>query len=94
MRSFLFGLSSGLIFLTAGLMIDSNHFILTAVGIIGIGSLLVSGLLTGAFIDGDRIRANFANENKQERSKRINISMNLFLFGLPNLIAGILLVIL
>ncbi|WP_459910912.1 DUF5316 family protein [Desulfotomaculum defluvii] len=48
-------------------------------------AFLTSGLLSVAFISGDRVRANWANEDSEERSIRNAWASKLFLFGVPNL---------
>lgn len=60
-------------------------------GGVGLGSLLISGLVSGVFVSGDKIRANYWTENKGDRKKRTE-SMYIFaLFGAPNFISAIIL---
>ncbi|MFS0861189.1 DUF5316 domain-containing protein [Fredinandcohnia sp. 179-A 10B2 NHS] len=59
-------------------------------GGIGIGALILSGVTFGAFISGDRMRANYYSEEKSEREKRVKTATNFFLAGLPNIIGSIL----
>lgn len=59
-------------------------------GIIGLISFLISGLLTGAFNSGDRIRANWTHEDSEDQDYRQKRASQLFLFGLPNLAGAIL----
>jgi drug/metabolite transporter (DMT)-like permease len=49
----------------------------------------ISGLLTNAFLSGDRIRATFHSETKEHREARTNWAIQLFLLGLPNCAAAI-----
>jgi hypothetical protein len=50
----------------------------------------LAGILSGAFISGDRLRANYATESKDDaraKNKRMN---QLFFFGLPYLFIALL----
>ncbi|MFG6147625.1 DUF5316 family protein [Halobacillus sp. B23F22_1] len=68
----------------------------TAVKIIGISAavpLLITGTLTGAFVSGDRHRANYHTEVKGDRnskSKRIN---GLLVMSAPNAVLIIILIV-
>ncbi|TDL82475.1 DUF5316 domain-containing protein [Peribacillus frigoritolerans] len=50
----------------------------------------ISGLLTNAFLGGDRIRANFHSETNEHREARTNWAIQLFLLGLPSCAAAII----
>ncbi|WP_242832528.1 DUF5316 family protein [Desulfosporosinus orientis] len=43
--------------------------------------------MSGAFISGDRVRANYSDS--KDFIERTNLGSKLFLFGLPCLVAGI-----
>lgn len=58
-------------------------------GVIGLASFLISGLLSGVFVSGDRIRANYTNEDDEDKGIRQGWASKLFLFGLPNLVGAI-----
>ncbi|MCH1625856.1 DUF5316 domain-containing protein [Fredinandcohnia sp. SECRCQ15] len=62
-------------------------------GISGIVFLLIAGILSGSFISGDRIRANFATETKSDRLMRNRWLFIFSLIGAPNLIVALLLTI-
>lgn len=62
-------------------------------GGIGVSSLLLSGILTGSFISGDRARANMSIETTEDRKFRNKYSSLLFLFGLPFLITAIIIIL-
>jgi hypothetical protein len=49
----------------------------------------VSGLLTNAFVNGDRVRANFHSETKKQRDARTSWAIQLFLLGLPSCAAAV-----
>lgn len=59
-------------------------------GLIGVVAFFLSGVLSGAFISGDRVRANWANEDREEREIRNAWTSKLFLFGVPNLLGAII----
>lgn len=60
-------------------------------GYIGLGSLLLAGIFEGSYISGDRLRANYATETREDRNVREKISGFLFIMSLPSLLAAILL---
>ncbi|MFT8709878.1 MAG: DUF5316 family protein [Sporolactobacillus sp.] len=93
-KTFLIGLIvAALLFLLGWL--TSAHFVFAA-GAAGIGilCLLMAGVTTGAFISGDRNRANFWSEDGESRTQRHGIGLASFLFGLPCLLSGIVLFLL
>ncbi|PLR78882.1 hypothetical protein CU633_03575 [Bacillus sp. V3-13] len=59
-------------------------------GIIGILSLGVSALFSGAFVDGDRMGRNLYSENKDTKQARFFLTNRILLIGLPNIITAIL----
>ncbi|WP_434512182.1 DUF5316 domain-containing protein [Desulfitobacterium sp. AusDCA] len=63
-------------------------------GIIGLISFLISGLFTGVFVSGDRVRANWTHEDSEDQDFRQQRASKLFLFGLPNLAGAILYIVL
>ncbi|MGM7701982.1 DUF5316 family protein [Pseudalkalibacillus sp. Hm43] len=63
-------------------------------GTVGLGSMLLSGLLLGAFVNGMQLRANYLTETKKDRKNRNRYAYMLFAFGLPNLAAGIISIVL
>lgn len=87
MRLFLTGLVvSGVLFVIS-LFLNDPKIIMYLLLIIGIIPIAISGLMSGAFVSGDRIRANYSDS--QDFIERTNISSKLFLFGLPCLVAGV-----
>ncbi|WP_143063782.1 DUF5316 domain-containing protein [Piscibacillus halophilus] len=58
-------------------------------GIAGLGSLLFGGILSGAFISGDRNRANYHSEPKEFRENRHQFMLKLLTFGAPNIVVAI-----
>ncbi|ODA42367.1 DUF5316 domain-containing protein [Desulfosporosinus sp. BG] len=59
-------------------------------GFIGIIALLISALMSGALISGDRVRANWTHEDHEDGKNRQERAFKLFLFGLPNLVGAII----
>jgi len=58
-------------------------------GMLG-GLFIISALLmSGAMASGDRMRANFASETKEDRNERNHIMNNTLLLALPNIIVAI-----
>jgi hypothetical protein len=62
-------------------------------GVAAIVPLLLSGLLSGAFVGGDRIRANFNTETKKDRKIRSKWVYRFLLISLPNICLLIILII-
>lgn len=56
---------------------------------VGVISWLLAGILSGAFISGDRTRANNSIETTEDKRIRNKYSSELFLFGLPFLITAL-----
>jgi hypothetical protein len=57
-------------------------------GTVGIISFSLAGLLSGAFVSGDRVRAISTNETNEDKKSRKERTQTLFLFGLPNIVAA------
>jgi hypothetical protein len=87
------GILSALILFICGFLTGLDVFTLVS-GIIGLICLLISGLFSGVFISGDKIRANTSTENNEERVKRIRNMYAYALIGFPNFLAAISLIIL
>lgn len=58
-------------------------------GVVGLVCMGLPAILSGALLRGDRIRANYANETKEDRKKRYRWANNFFMIGLPNIIAAV-----
>lgn len=59
-------------------------------GGVGMGSWLLAGILSGAFINSDRTRANNSIESAEDKKFRNKYSIILFIFGLPFLIIAMI----
>lgn len=64
--SFLSGLLLSFLLFILGYMTKLDIFILISGGI-GLGFLLISGILSGAFVNGDKYRANYATETSSNK---------------------------
>ncbi|WP_100489057.1 DUF5316 domain-containing protein [Sporolactobacillus pectinivorans] len=91
MKFFLYGIGLGVLLLIIGAVTPFHLFFSGAAGIIAVVSLLISGIFSGTFVNGDQNRANYWTENQQERGQRAGISFRLFLFGSPLLAVCIIL---
>lgn len=87
MRTFLAGLIVGGLLLIISLFLNDPKIIMYVLLIIGIIPIAISGLMSGAFVSGERVRANYSDS--KDFVERSNIGSKLFLFGLPCLVAGI-----
>jgi hypothetical protein len=59
-------------------------------GIIGLICLCTAGILSGAFISGDKSRANYTSQKEAERLQKTKFVKYLLALGLPNLIVALL----
>ncbi|MCP8615389.1 DUF5316 domain-containing protein [Salirhabdus salicampi] len=66
---------------------------LNIVGVCALVPMLFAGLLTGAFISGDRNRANYYNEHRDDRSRKLNWVKKLLLFSAPNIAVLVIVII-
>jgi hypothetical protein len=57
-------------------------------GVVAIISLVLSALLTGAFLDGDRLGRNLQSESKEDRKQRYSQTNSILLIGLPNILVA------
>ncbi|WP_431802967.1 DUF5316 domain-containing protein [Halobacillus andaensis] len=64
---------------------DWSLFLKITAGI-ALAPLILAGVLTGAFISGDRHRANFHSETKDDREFRSRWSKRLACFSAPSVI--------
>lgn len=91
--SFFIGLFISIIAILVGVILKDYNvsFNITAI-IAGIG-LLISAIIGGTFISGDRYRANSFSESKEEKNKRIEIIKSLLIFILPNILVAIIIIL-
>ncbi|TFB19490.1 hypothetical protein E3U55_10005 [Filobacillus milosensis] len=83
---FISGLVVALMAVFAGFVTTNWDITLVIALIAGIAPLFYAGLMSGAFVDGDRNRANYHTQDKNERESRYQLMKKLLLFASPNLI--------
>lgn len=94
MRYFLFGLLLSLLSIFVTLVIWDIHMVYVVAGTISLFFIVVSMLLSGSFVSGDRMRANVAMESDEDRENRYKVTTRSLLMALPNLIVALLFYIL
>lgn len=94
MRTLIIGLILGICSAVLVGLFGSWMVAMKIVGGVGIGSWLLAGVFSGAFISGDRTRANQHIESSEDRKLRNKYSSILFLFGLPFLIIALIIFLL
>lgn len=57
-------------------------------GYAGGGFLLLAAVFSGSLVSGDRMRANFSTETKEDRDTRLKWSTRFMLISLPNIAAS------
>lgn len=81
---FLGGVCILFIIISISLIIQNLSIFTTVTGTIGIICIVISALFSGTLISGDRIRANYSDE--QSNSMRTSWSLKILLLGLPCLL--------
>ncbi|MBP1906011.1 hypothetical protein J2Z32_002660 [Paenibacillus turicensis] len=89
MKSILYGAIVSVLTITIMRLTKDIDTALNVTFITGVVIWIISGLLTGSFISGDRSRANYHQETEEDRTSRVKQSQFLFLFGLPFIVMGI-----
>lgn len=94
-KAFIFGFLLVLISVISGAVLNNWKLTEQISGSIGLICFCTAGILSGAFISGDRSRANHASQNETARIEKKKIFKYLFAIGLPNIIvAAIMMLIL
>lgn len=91
MRYLLFGIGLSLIGILISIFlwgIDKAYLLTGSIGFIFIG---ISMVMSGSFVSGDRMRANFATESAEDRNQRNRITLYSLLLGFPSVLTAILL---
>jgi F0F1-type ATP synthase membrane subunit c/vacuolar-type H+-ATPase subunit K len=91
-KYFGFGSTIAIISVIIGFITSACHIVFIISGISFLLPFLLAGLLTGAFIGGDRIRGNYYTESKEDREDKSFWTKNLILLGIPNLLIIITLI--
>ena len=89
--SFLVGLFESLLIFILCIVLNKISMGFKVLGIVGILFLLLSAILSGSLGSGDRIRLNYAVEDKTLRNSRISYHISAFLIGFTNIIFSLIL---
>ncbi|MRH41700.1 hypothetical protein GH741_03315 [Aquibacillus halophilus] len=73
-----------IIALAIGVLTSDWNLFLKIIAVAAVVPLLLAGLLTGAFVDGDRNRANYHTEPKEYRQGKNKWVIRFLLLGVPN----------
>ncbi|MDI3481867.1 MAG: hypothetical protein PWQ97_1522 [Tepidanaerobacteraceae bacterium] len=85
MKSFFYGVAvEGIIGIVSLVMKDSGFF-MKASGVVGFGSLFISGIVSGFM--SENIYRRTAVENAGERRARLDRSGSIFIFSIPGIIS-------
>lgn len=90
-KTFIIGFGVALLLLILGFFTKNTALYGTISIAIAIVFLLIGGLTSGVFNSGDRMRANYHTENKEDRAKRSKVSLISGIIALPHFLAGIVL---
>ena len=90
MKSLLIGIGILLVGLLVGLLQDDLKTGLNISAGVGVVLLLIAGLLSGAFVSGDRMRANTATSTSEDLSGTRKWAFRLMMSGLPGFIAAVI----
>ncbi len=89
MKPLMFGsVISTLMALILGFAMNWETALKTTAGL-GAISWILAGIFTGAFISGDRSRANFHTETKEDRKFKNKLTTVFFMFGIPFLVTAL-----
>lgn len=78
------GLLLSLLGSVVALVIWDVHMVADVTGMIGLVFLVLSMIMSGAFVNGDRVRLNAATETDKGRAERNQIVTRSLLIALPN----------
>lgn len=78
------GLLLSLLGSVVALVIWDVHMVADVTGMIGLVFLVLSMIMSGAFVSGDRVRLNAATETDKGREERNQIVTSSLLIALPN----------
>lgn len=87
MRSFLAGSIVGGLLLILYFFMNNPKIVTYSLLLLGIIPIIISGLLSGTFASGDRVRANYSGST--DFTRRTKTGSMFFLFGLPCFLAGL-----
>ncbi len=90
--TFFIGVFIAIVVNAIGFVLNDYNITLKIFGVICLGSCISSGILSGAFISGDRYRANSFNETKDDKVRRMKIVNKLILLSIPSFIDAMVIV--
>ncbi|MCQ1535929.1 hypothetical protein FTO70_09600 [Methanosarcina sp. KYL-1] len=82
----LIGVGTFVIALIAAFLLEDPTVILKIAGSVGLIFLVVAGILSGSFLSGNRIRANYYSQGEDERKEKSKLSSDLFFTGLLTIV--------
>lgn len=88
MKSFFYGMVVECIIGIISLIMKNSGFFMKASGVVGFGSLIISGIIS-CFMS-ENIYRRTAVENAEERRSRLDWSGNIFTFSIPGIIGFLL----
>jgi Family of unknown function (DUF5316) len=89
MKKLIIGLSIVVVAFIISFISSDFTLLYKITGAIAFISLIVSALLSGAFLDGDRMGRNLQSESKEDRNQRFSLTNSILLIGLPNLLISV-----
>lgn len=87
MRLLLPGIIVGFLGIILSFLLHNSEMIMYVLFVIGLVPIIISGFMTGAYVSGDRVRANYSDS--LDFNDRLGMSSKLFLFGIPFILAAI-----
>lgn len=69
--------------------LDESQNVAKVTGGTGLLFLILSMIISGSLVNGDRMRANFATETEGDRKERLSWTTKLALLGLPGIIVAV-----
>lgn len=91
LKNFLLGIGLSIIGILLSIILWGMDKAYLVTGGIGFIFIVISMVMSGSMVSGDRMRANFATESVEDRKERNQTTLNSLLIGLPNVLTAILL---
>ncbi|WP_353853799.1 DUF5316 family protein [Bacillus sp. Bos-x628] len=91
--AFIVGTGSMLTVSIVAFILQHQEWIFMISGGISIIGILMSGLLLGAFLNGQETRATYHSETSAHRAWRLDTALLLILFALPHITAAMLYIV-
>lgn len=91
--SFLIGTVIVIIGCLSGILWNDWNVTLKITGYVVVASFFICGILNGSFISGDRYRANYLSERKEDKDRTIKIINYLLFLAIPNIIICIIILV-